>query len=373
VAELLIGLMSGTSMDAIDAALVDFSGGRPDIIATHSEPWPQPLREQLQAAIELPDPRMADLSGTDAAAGAAFAAAANQLLASAGVAPGAVRAIGSHGQTVHHAPAAPQPFSLQLGRADIIAARTGIGVVADFRRADIEAGGQGAPLVPAFHRAVFGDIDEPRVVLNIGGIANITILPGDHATPVTGFDTGPGNTLMDLWIARHLGRMPDVDGAWAAGGTVQESLLDRMLADPWFSQPPPKSTGREYFNGDWVERQLAGVVYEPGDVQATLCALTVHSIAAAIRQYAPHTARVLVCGGGVHNTAVRAALATALDPVSVDSTLAYGIDPDWVEAAAFAWLAREHLAGRPGNLPGVTGARRPVVLGTLARAPGHDR
>jgi anhydro-N-acetylmuramic acid kinase len=368
MAELFIGLMSGTSMDAIDAALVDFSGNQPAIIASCNQAYPDNLKKQLVTALGLSEPLAVDLSGLDKAVGMAFSDAVDRLLAVAGTGADQVSAIGSHGQTIRHASDAPQPYSLQIGNAEVIATRTGIDVVADFRHADIEAGGQGAPLVPAFHNVVFGSSEEHRAVVNIGGIANITILPADPVQPVTGFDTGPGNTLMDQWAQIHLDAALDMNGDWAAGGDIDKALLDKLLQDPWFSQSPPKSTGREYFNMDWLQRHLTGENRKPRNIQATLCALTTGSIAAAIRHYAADTQRLLVCGGGVHNMALMTALAAELEPVVVASTDEFGIDPDWVEAAAFAWLARQHLAGRPGNIPEVTGARHPVVLGRLSPA-----
>jgi len=370
MAELFIGLMSGTSMDGIDAALVDFSSLRPRILGTHKEPYPAALQKQLAAAMQLEDPLGQDLSPLDEETGQCFARAANRLLELAGMESSAIRAIGSHGQTLRHEPGAAQPYSLQTGSPGVIANATRIDVVADFRRADIEAGGQGAPLVPAFHRAVFASPAEDRVVLNIGGIANITVLPADPARPVTGFDTGPGNTLMDHWAQRHLDTAMDVDGQWAASGTPDQALLARLLQDPYFNRPPPKSTGPEYFNLDWLSSQTGGATIAPADLQATLCELTAASIAKAIGRHAPGTKRLLVCGGGIHNRALMRRLQETLKALEPESTAAHGIDPDWVEAAAFAWLARQRLAGQPGNIPAVTGASRPVLLGRLTRAPG---
>jgi anhydro-N-acetylmuramic acid kinase len=273
----------------------------------------------------------------------------------------------AHGQTIHHAPEAPQPYSLQIGNPARIALRTGIEVIADFRRADIEAGGQGAPLVPAFHKSVFAERDEDRGVLNIGGIANVTILPCDPARAVTGFDTGPGNTLMDQWAQHHLGTDMDLDGNRARQGEVDKPLLQALLSDPWFRRFPPKSTGREHFNLSWLEASLLERGTSPADVQATLCELTARSIADAVGQHAAGTRRLLVCGGGVHNSRLLERLSAFLPALAVESTAAPGIDPDWVEAAAFAWLARRHLQGKAGNIPEVTGAARAVVLGARFR------
>lgn len=363
MSELFIGLMSGTSVDAIDAALVDFSQGGIVLRATHEHPFPDGLQPRLQTAIADGHCGLAELAELDALLGEAFASAALALLEGAGVEPGRVRAIGSHGQTVHHQPGSRLRNSLQLGDPNRIAERTGIATVADFRRRDMAAGGEGAPLVPAFHQAVFGG-DGSRVVLNLGGIANVTILPaGDE--PVRGWDTGPGNTLMDAWIHRHLGEMMDRDGRWAAAHRPDPQLLAALLADPFFAAPPPKSTGREHFNLSWLERHLRGRSLEAGQVQSTLAELTATTVATAIRQHAGHTVEILVCGGGVHNHHLLDRLRQQLSAARLHSTAEAGLAPDWVEAAAFAWLARQTVSALPGNLPSVTGAVRPVVLGAI--------
>jgi anhydro-N-acetylmuramic acid kinase len=362
---LFIGLMSGTSMDGIDAALVDLSATPPRLVATQGHPYPGALRTRLLEAIRLEDPLAEDLSRLDDDVGTVFAEAANALLESADTLSSAIVAIGSHGQTIHHAPDAARPYSLQIGNPQRIARLTGIDVVADFRRADIEAGGQGAPLVPAFHAALFRCPTETRAVLNIGGIANVSLLPAESSEPVTGFDTGPGNTLMDQWIWRQQGLALDINGQWAAGGHIDPDLLACLQADPYFQVPPPKSTGREHFNLDWLSTCTGKPGVTAQDIQSTLCELTAASIADAIRQHAGETRRLLVCGGGIHNLELLRRLSAALDPVVVESTRAHGLEPDWVEAAAFAWLAQQHLEGRPGNIPEVTGASHPVVLGRL--------
>lgn len=367
--DLYIGLMSGTSMDGIDAALVDFSSAHPHILATRNEPYPAAIHRQLSAALELPDPRNADLAELDNAVGKTFAHATNRLLGKAGIDRAEVQAIGSHGQTIRHEPNAAQPWSLQIGNPDIIAADTGIDVVADFRSADINAGGQGAPLVPAFHKACFSSASENRVIVNIGGIANVTILRADPVQAVTGFDTGPGNTLMDNWTRQNLGTAMDLDGNWAQGGTCIPGLLEELLQDPYFTAQPPKSTGREYFNLEWLARHGHADSHSPQDVQATLCELTARTLADAVHRYAPETRRLLVCGGGQHNRHLVGRLAANLEGIAVESTGLYGLDPDWVEATAFAWLARQRLADRPGNIPEVTGATHPVVLGRLFTRP----
>ena len=292
----------------------------------------------------------------------AFASASLQLLESARVAADDVRAIGSHGQTIRHRPSAKHPFTWQIGDGNVIAERTRIDTVADFRRRDLAAGGQGAPLVPAFHAAMLRDATEARAVLNLGGIANFTLLP--VAGDVRGFDTGPANALMDAWCERHRGTPYDAHGAFAASGTVDTALLDRLAGDPWFAAPPPKSSGREQFHLDWVASKLSGDE-RVEDVQATLVELTAKTVADALRAHQPDTRRVLACGGGVHNPVLLARIAARLPGVRVESTAAHGLDPDYVEAMAFAWLARETIAGRPGNVPAVTGARGSRVLGVV--------
>jgi anhydro-N-acetylmuramic acid kinase len=267
---------------------------------------------------------------------------------------------------VRHRPSARHPFTLQIADPNIIAARTGITVVADFRRRDMALGGQGAPLVPAFHRFAFGHPSEDRLLANIGGIANLTLLPavGD----VRGFDTGPGNVLLDAWSREHLHAAYDAGGAYASSGRLDEALLARLLTDAYFSAAPPKSTGPEHFNRIWLANALGGVKRKPEDVAATLCELTARSIAADVLRHAPTARQLFVCGGGAHNDCLLARLAANLPQAKVASTAAIGLHPDWVEAAGFAWLARETLMGRPGNLPAVTGAAKAVVLGGIYRA-----
>ncbi len=351
---LYIGLMSGTSLDGLDAALVAFSPLR--LVAAHREPYPKALREGLLALCHPGEDEIRRLMAMDAALGRLSARAVSTLLEKAGVDGRKVRAIGSHGQTIRHLPRGDPPATLQIGDPNLIAELTGITTVADFRRRDLAAGGEGAPLVPAFHQAVF-----PRgsAVVNIGGMANVTCLLQE----TLGFDTGPGNVLLDAWAMRHLRRPFDEGGRWAAGGEVCERLLQRCLEDPFFSEPPPKSTGRERFDLMWLLERLEGLDIPPRDVQATLAELTALSIAQAL---APFPCReVFVCGGGVHNAHLMDRLAFHLAPRPVRSTAALGVDPDWVEAMAFAWLARETLNGRPGNLPRVTGASHPAVLGGI--------
>ena len=364
-----IGLISGTSTDAVDAALVDLTSRGIELVATHSEAIPADLASALRTVIDSPRIDRATFWQLDVRVGRLFAEAALNLLDSAGVEASRVRAIGSHGQTVYHAPEGEYPSTVQIGDPNVIAERTGITTVADLRRRDMAAGGQGAPLATAFHAAVFRSGDHDRVALNIGGIANVTILPADLGAPVIGFDTGPGNTLMDVWIQRVRGASMDTDGAWARSGRCHRRLLELLASDPYFALPAPKSTGRELFNLPWLDAWLARLeeTPEPEDVQRTLCELTVTSVAGAISRHAPETREVLVCGGGAHNRLVMERLAEALAPVDVHTTQVLGFDPDWVEAATFAWLAGRTLDGLPGNLPSVTGASRPVVLGAVYR------
>jgi anhydro-N-acetylmuramic acid kinase len=363
-----IGLMSGTSVDAVDAILVMIQSEAPlRVLATHSHPVPGETRAAVEALMRPDDNELDRIGELDVAVGHLFADAALALLAHAGADARQVRAIGSHGQTVRHRPQARFPFSLQIGNPAVIAERTGIATVADFRARDIAAGGQGAPLAPAFHAWAFRSPRHARVIVNIGGIANVTVLPSDPADAVAGFDTGPGNTLLDQWIHRHRGHQHDDSGAWAAGGTLREELLAVLLADPYFHQRPPKSTGREYFNLAWLDRVVAQrfTGLSAVDVQATLTHLTARSIADAINEYAPRAEGVFVCGGGSHNRFLMETLATLLAGRRVDTTGAIGVAPDWVEACAFAWLAHQTMEGRPGNLPSVTGARHATVLGGI--------
>lgn len=366
--ELYVGLMSGTSMDGVDAALVDLSA-IPRVVAGITQPMPAEIRDRLSEISTAHSSSFDKLGELDRRVGELFAAAANRLVHHAGIPATEVHAIGSHGQTIRHRPDNNFPYTLQIGDPNIITELTGITTVADFRRRDMAAGGQGAPLVPAFHATAFRAPGEHRVVLNLGGIANITILSADPATPPTGFDTGPGNTLLDAWIRKHQGRPYDDNGQWAATGAVHAALLESLFHDAYFDREPPKSTGREYFNLSWLERKVAAIgAVTPVDVQATLCELTARSVADAIRRHASNTTAVLVCGGGSANNWLIHCLHRALPKLTVTSTEAYGIAPRWVEAAAFAWLAKQTLEGRPGNVPSVTGAGRPVVLGGIYHA-----
>ncbi len=367
-ARLYLGLISGTSADGIDAALVRFE---PDceLVFGRTYPWDTVLRARLIALGQGGETTSLDeLGELDTILACNFADVATQAIAEAGIDPDEVRAIGSHGQTVRHRPESKAAFSWQMGDGNVIAERTGITTVADFRRRDVAAGGHGAPLMPAFHAARLQSATENRAVLNLGGIGNFTLLPkqaSPEAGAVRGFDTGPANALMDAWCERHTGKPYDANGAFAASGKPDEDLLARLLGDPWFALPPPKSTGREQFHLAWLETRLGDAPLHPADVQATLLELTAITVAEALRATQADTARVLVCGGGVHNAALMARLSARMPAAIVESTSAHGLDPDYVEAMGFAWLARETLAGRPGNLPSVTGARGLRVLGAI--------
>jgi anhydro-N-acetylmuramic acid kinase len=299
----------------------------------------------------------------DRSLGLLYADAVNALLRESAVDPRDIKAIGNHGQTIRHRPDATPAFTLQIGDAATLANTCGIATVADFRSADIALGGQGAPLAPAFHQWAFARDDQPGFVVNIGGIANITVLqPG---TPVTGFDTGPGNTLLDAWCRQHRNMRFDADGCWANSGKVITKLLGAMLADPYFAKPAPKSTGREYFNGAWLAHSLAKTgVAEPADIQATLAELTAHTIASAIKLHAA-SGSVWLCGGGALNADLLDRIRSNLPSFEVETTASLGIPPAWVEAAAFAWLARERLRDSAINIASVTGARASGILGSI--------
>lgn len=360
---LFLGLISGTSVDGIDAALARFSPA-PQVLFGHTYPLPAALADEVLRLSQAEARISLDEAGRlDTRIGQAFAAVALQALADSGTRAADVTAIGSHGQTLRHDPRGDAPFTLQLGDANVIAERTGLTTVADFRRRDVAAGGHGAPLMPAFHAAVLRAEHEERAVLNLGGIANLTLMPRGGA--VRGFDTGPANGLMDAWCLEHRGQPYDRDAAFAREGRVDEALLATLMADPWFALPPPKSTGRDQFQLQWLRARLGG--QSAADVQATLCELSAATVAEALQREQPACARLLACGGGAHNPLLMQRLAARLPGVAVASTASVGLDPDFVEAAGFAWLARETLAGRPGNLPAVTGAAGPRVLGAIYR------
>lgn len=364
--DLYVGLMSGTSADGLDACLVRFRDRRCEIRGHIHRPYPQDLRSRLLTAMH--EPTLAAAADLDIELADAAGAAVAALLEQAACPPSDVTAIGSHGQTVLHRPAGAFPTSIQLCDPHRLATRCGIDVVADFRRADLAAGGEGAPLAPGFHAWALTEDTEARAVVNIGGMANLTLLPAGGGT-VIGFDTGPGNVLLDYWSERTTGQAMDPDGAMAATGAVDTALLGRLQADPYFDRRPPKSTGREHFNAEWLaarleERDLAMAAEH---VQATLSELTASTISTALAREAPATQRLLVCGGGIHNSDLIARLRRHLPRVDVASTAAYGVPPQQVEAVAFAWLAHQRIHNRPGNIPSVTGADRPLVLGAHVR------
>lgn len=364
--ELFIGLMSGTSMDGIDAALVDFSGAAPQLINSYMQKWPADIQQALIEARDIPDDELSSISGLDLQTAKIFAEACVRVLEGTPYKSLDITAIGNHGQTIRHRPEIDKPFSLQIGNAERLAGMTGIDVISDFRSADIKAGGQGAPLAPAFHQAMFHDDNIDRVIVNIGGIANITILPKDSSKHVTGFDCGPGNTLMDAWISQHNDKNFDADGNLASSGKTNATLLANLLMDDYFQLAPPKSTGFEYFNLDWLNKQINNEM-NTADVQSTLCDLTATSIIRAINQYTDNTDEIFICGGGTHNKELVRRL-QAITKCPVKTTEALGVLPDWVEAMAFAWLAYRHKHQLTGNLPSVTGANHAVILGKITPA-----
>ncbi|HTF97176.1 MAG TPA: anhydro-N-acetylmuramic acid kinase [Cellvibrio sp.] len=362
--QLYIGLMSGTSADGIDAVLVDMQE-TPQLLATHSQRFTNHFRDQIHA-ICLPGHNEIDRMGSiDGDLGKLFADCSLNLLKKAGVASYDVIAIGSHGQTIRHRPPESKDgrFTLQIGDPNVIAELTGITTIADFRRRDMAAGGQGAPLVPAFHQAVFHSLDKDKAVVNIGGMANITWLPASG--DIRGFDTGPGNALMDAWINKHHGQTYDDNGNWAASGKIISELVESLLSDAFFTRPFPKSTGREHFNIEWLQKHIDHLLLKPSaeDVQATLLELTAKSIADSIELLNGSTSEVLICGGGAFNSFLLQRLSHLLPNASIGTTENYGVAPQWVEAMAFAWLAYQTINHHPGNLCAVTGAKREVILG----------
>lgn len=358
-----VGIMSGTSMDGIDAVLVNFDNEKIELLQRCSVAYPDPIRYRLERLSQnegTPD----DLGELDHLLGELFASAAIKVIEDGPLSASDISAIGSHGQTVRHKPEGQSPFTLQIGDPNRIAELTGITTIADFRRRDMAAGGQGAPLVPAFHQAVFGNDNEDRCIINIGGIANISSLPADKNKTATGFDTGPGNALMDAWCLDQTGRHFDENGKWASEGRIDQALLSDMLTEAYFDQPAPKSTGKEKFNLAWIHTLLKRhPEVLPSDVQRTLLELTVITIARQLPSLPGQ--KLFICGGGAKNPVLMQALRRACNPMPVHSTNDLGVDPQWVEATAFAWLARQTLARLPGNLPAVTGARGERILGAV--------
>ncbi|GFO74763.1 anhydro-N-acetylmuramic acid kinase [Bathymodiolus platifrons methanotrophic gill symbiont] len=367
--EYYIGLMSGTSIDGIDAGLYDFANNSTQVIDFYYQPYTNEIKQKIHSLCKnYQSISLCDYGALDTQLGLLYAEACLNLMRQAQVNAKDIKAIGSHGQTLYHSPNSALPFTIQIGDANIISQKTGITTIADFRRRDIAAGGQGAPLVPAFHQAQFQTEKENRVIVNIGGIANLSILAKNKASKTIGFDTGPGNTLMDYWVSTHKSNSYDNNGDWAATGQVQTELLKHLKDDPYFSTLPPKSTGTEYFSTDWLTKKLASLPnFSPEDVQRTLCQLTAETIAEAIQKSAPETEQVFLCGGGTHNQTLFKSLKQLLD-LPIASTNTQGVHPDQVEAMAFAWLAKQTLQGLTGNLPETTGAKEAVILGGIYQA-----
>lgn len=358
---LYIGVMSGTSLDGLDFALIE-QDEKTSLLGTHYEAMPTQLRQDLLSLCAPGPDELARAALAERAWAERAADGIRQLLANTGTRPAAIRAIGSHGQTIRHEP--QRGFTIQIGHPALLAELTSISVVADFRRRDMAAGGQGAPLVPAFHETLFSDATRARAILNIGGFSNLSLL---HPQSIThGFDCGPGNVLLDAWIQRHLDQPYDTNGDWALSGHVDHSLLAKLLGDRFFTAQGPKSTGRELFNLSWLDAQLEAYPdIAPENVQATLLELTARSICDSLLIAQPGTQDVLVCGGGAHNTTLMSRLQALLPTCHVTSTEVYGIAPDWIEAMAFAWLAHCCIEGIAANRPSVTGAKGPRILGAI--------
>jgi len=361
--ELYVGIMSGTSLDGIDTALIDFSNSSVIPLATHYQAYPETLKQTLLA---LHQPAHNELHQTQLVSNELahrYADAVNKLLQTANITPLQVRAIGCHGQTIRHRP--EDGYSVQLVNAALLAELSGITVVSDFRSRDIAAGGQGAPLVPAFHHKILRHPDIHRVIVNIGGISNLTDIPPGRAT--SGFDCGPGNLLMDAWIMQHTGKPYDINGEWATSGTAIPELFQSFIAEPYLHTTPPKSCGRDLFNLRWLKQHLQGNE-AAADVQATLLAMSVYAIGNAILKHCRGAQEVYLCGGGAHNTALINQLKRELPGCQVLLTDQLGIEADWLEAIAFAWLAQQTLQGQCANLPQATGARHPCILGAIHQA-----
>ncbi|MFA7554425.1 MAG: anhydro-N-acetylmuramic acid kinase [Spongiibacteraceae bacterium] len=363
---LYLGLMSGTSLDSIDAALVQLDDNHCQLIAATEHPIPTKLRQQLIELCQPGDNEIERMGLADRILGKEFAAAANSLLRTSNTPKERIIAIGSHGQTIRHRPSSDNAFTLQIGDPNTIAFETGITTVADFRRMDIAAGGQGAPLAPAFHQAAFAHPEQVRAIINIGGMANISLLNTDK--PSLGFDTGPGNILMDSWIQQVQQQKYDQGGLWAASGRVYEPLLTQLLTHPFLQKTQPKSTGREEFNLQWLQLILNQHAVDAIDVQATLLEFTAQTICDAITKLSTPVDEVFICGGGAYNNTLMTRLSQLLQPLTVATTKDLGIAAEWIEAAAFAWLAQQTLAQKPGNLTAVTGADQAVILGAIYQA-----
>ncbi len=368
--ELYIGLMSGTSLDGVDAVVVDLSSDFPCLIASHIEPFPDDLRTDLLALTQPGESEIDRMGEADIRFAALQSQAVRTLLSNSGISTDRIRAIGSHGQTIRHRPDFKYPFTLQIGDPSQLAERCGITVVADFRRRDMAAGGQGAPLVPAFHEYFLRSAKVDRMVLNIGGMANVTLLERDPKIPALGYDTGPGNVLMDSWISRHHQQNYDRNGDWAAAGKIDRDLLGRLMQTPYLSMPAPKSTGRELFHIGWLDRILTDLSGDraPADVQATLLEFTALSICEALQRHSLHSPELYLCGGGASNTRLLDRIKGLLADYSVSTTDELGLPSEWLEACAFGWLAKACMEGTPGNLPSVTGARGRRILGAIYQA-----
>lgn len=366
--ELVIGMLSGTSRDGVDAVLVNFSAGAMEMLHAVCAPYPVAIRQTLDQLLASGGPPSGGVAEVlDENLAYFFARTAQNLVREAGLEMRDIRVIGSHGQNVWHQPRGETPVSMQLGRGELIARNTGVTVVNNFRSADLQAGGQGAPLAPLLHQRLFSSSAENRAVLSLGGVANLTLLPATGG--VSGFDCGPGVCLLDGWISRQLHKEYDDGGRWAASGSVIAELLDRMLADPYFDRTPPRSTGLEYFNMAWLAQFLDHAKPAAADVQATLAELSAQCVSRCLAA-AVLPDRLLVCGGGVHNIDLVSRIRAVLPEVTVESTARHGADPDWVAGLLFAWLARERLNGIELDTSCITGARHPVLLGDIHEPPG---
>lgn len=377
--KLYIGLMSGTSMDAVDAALVDFSNPNPVLLATHKSVLSDELKNDLNNLCQTELLKITQFAELDVKLAHIFADTVVALLKkNASFSRSDILAIGSHGQTVFHYPQNRHPFTLQIGDPNIIAEKTGITTIADFRRRDIAAGGQGAPLTPAFHNLIFRSKKEDRIVLNLGGIANITYLPANAKASIIGFDTGPANLLLDKWIQKHSQHQQwfDKDGTWAASTSYDKKLLEQFLSDSYFDLSPPKTTGHDYFNLTWLEKhlQLFNKKLPPATIQATLCELTAVSIARAIQRFicGNNDGSIILCGGGSKNTYLKARLEKHCQPYQICLSNTLGAPAEWVEAMAFAWFAKQTLEGKTSNLTEITGAKNPTVLGGIYLKASHS-
>ena len=356
-----IGLMSGTSLDGVDAVLCDFTSDKHRMLASQHAPYPDQLKQAILALQDSSEDELNKAAQLANQLTELYAEAIHELLANSGFKPQQICAIGSHGQTVRHRP--ELGYTIQLQNPALLAELAGIDVVADFRSRDIAAGGQGAPLVPAFHQAMFAHSEKNRVIINIGGIANLTLLFPQR--PLIGFDSGPGNMLMDMWTEQHLQQAYDADGAWALSGQLDQDLLNDMLREPFLKLAPPKSTGRDLFNHHWLAGFLKNRMVYPADVQRTLLEYTSLTISQAIQQHASGCDEIYLCGGGANNQALLENLRQKLHPVKIATSDDLGVSVNWVEAFAFAWLAKQTKLGLPGNVPSVTGASGERILGAI--------